>query len=300
MMPDKKEFYEKTSRYIELMVPRTWLYATISFLFGYLISEQSDAVLLILGLVLFGPVLTGATNLINMYYDKIEDEINKPIRKDHLKVLGEKNVRNATFLLYMVALLLSLYFGSLLFTFMILLYIIISFTYSSPPLRFKKRFMINLFMLAYGSVFLPFISAWTINSVKLYEVPWGIATIATTSVMFPIASKDITDPLGDKKAGNSTLFTILSFYEDVKLFVFMFLWIPYVVVILLVWIGLAPKYMLALLAFSVITYLDMKNGLKLKKFDPNKSKEYFKTVFWHIILLLTLSLSIPIVFIYLY
>ncbi len=282
-------------RYLELSVPRTWLYALISFFFGYLISGGRDPLLLVIGVLMFGPVLTGATNLINMYYDTTEDRINKPIRKEHLAVLGNRNVRNAAFLLYILALMMSALFHSMEFSLAIALYIVISYTYSAPPLRFKKRFMVNLFMLAYGSVFLPFLSPWLIDG-RISEVPWGIATFSTAVVLFPIAGKDITDPVGDRQAGNATIFTVMDFRDGVRFFSRVMLWVPYIVLLILLFLRLIPDYMLLSLVFIPLTYRDMKAGLSMKDFDVNVSRSYFRRVFWHIIYFLILSFSIPLIY----
>ncbi len=282
-------------RYLNLMVPRTWLYALLSFMFGYLISGGQNVILLTIGVLLFGPVLTGATNLINMYYDVREDEINKPTRKEHLSKLGNENVRLSAFILYFVGICMSLAFSSPTFTLFILTYIIISYTYSAPPLRFKKRFLISLFMLAYGSVFLPFISAWTLEGKEIMHAPWGLATMATVIVLFPIAGKDITDPRGDKKAGNSTIFTVLNFGEGVKLYCRLFLWLPYVVLAVLLLLNMIPPYMSALFLFVPITYMDMRNGLKISSFDESITKKYFRSAFWHIMELLTFSFLLPLI-----
>jgi 4-hydroxybenzoate polyprenyltransferase len=291
--PSKKRLfiYERLRRYVELSVPRTWLYATISFMFGYIISGQSDIILMLLGIFMYGPILTGATNLINMYYDTIEDEVNKPMRKKHLAVLGKENIRRSSFLLYGMALLISLFFRSIYFVISIFIYVIISYTYSAPPLRFKKRFMVSLVMLAYGSVFLPFVSAWAISG-DFSSVPWGLIAFSTSIVMFPISGKDITDPIGDKKAGNKTIFTVMSFHEGVEFFCKYMLWMPYVVLFLLVALRLLPYSMLIFNIFIILTYIDTKNIIKIKTFVPEYTRKYFKSIFWHIILMLSISFLI--------
>jgi chlorophyll synthase len=275
-------------RYLELSVPRTWLYALLSFLFGYIISGQNDPVLFITGIILFGPILTGATNLINMYYDTVEDEVNKPIRKEHIRVLQKENVKKWAFILYVLAIIISFMFDSIYFSVAIILYVLISYTYSAPPIRSKKRFMISLVMLAYGSVFLPFLSAWLIIG-DVSSAPWGMAALSTSIVMFPIAGKDITDPIGDKKAGNRTLFTEMGFAEGMRFYSLWMLWLPYVVLIILILIRLIPLYMLVLLFFIPVSLIDTKRGLNMRTFVSDEARAYFRSVFWHIIELLVFS-----------
>ena len=297
MPQDKYSKKEILNMYIELSVPRTWLYALLSFLFGYLVCcGFYHFPLLILGILIYGPLLTGATNLINMYYDQTEDSINKPYRKKRVKTLKEKNVRNAAFFLYVLSFLLSFVFKSIYFSFLIFIYIFISYNYSAPPLRFKKRFMINQAMLAYGSVFLPFISAWFIDIKGIYDIPFGIATVATAAVLFPIAAKDITDPIGDLKAGNSTIFTLLGFKDGVVLLCRYLFWMPYLVLLILIFLGIVPINMGFLFIFSIVTYFDMKKGLKIEKFNKDISKKYFISVFWHIIILMLLVYIIYLIF----
>jgi 4-hydroxybenzoate polyprenyltransferase len=100
--------------------------------------------------------MTAATNLLNVYTDRVEDSVNLRERAQMVNQLGELRLRWATFLCYAAPLLLAAFLTPLAHLLVCGIGAVNSITYSWGP-RFKARPFLSLAALS-GVVVLPFIA----------------------------------------------------------------------------------------------------------------------------------------------
>ncbi len=240
---------------IALARPRTWLFATLAFFFGYVFMVPWNILTLFLGLTIF-MMITASANLINAYYDRFEDEINQPYRTQMLDIVGLKNIRNILIILYTLILFLSTRIN-LLFFIIALIGVFDSIFYSAPPLRFKRNAITGMIAFS-GIMAIPFIAGWIINK-SLWQIT-PLFYLITFFFFTYFSIKNIPDFIGDKKANIKTAMTSFNVYEKGVYLSFFILFTPYILLLILLILQLISGiYYILYIFIPILVYLLKEN-----------------------------------------
>lgn len=180
-----------------------WVFASHEL---YLIpSRDKSFVNFILGLVIVGPFLGGATLLFNDYWDYEVDKSsrrksNYPLPKD---LISRSVVLKLSISFMIFAFILSL-IVSIIFTLLISLCIFLSIIYSAPPVRIKSRPGLDLILNASGAGILCSLAGWVVvKPVEDFPFLWLIPMFfGVASIYLPTT---IIDYDSDKKEGVETI-----------------------------------------------------------------------------------------------
>lgn len=151
-------------------------------------------------------LLNGASNALNQATDWKEDALSKPYRPIPQGVISPREAYQVSFVLYMVALLLSLAVH-ILFSFLVLLIAVFSITYSLPP-RMKKFLFVNQLWVALPRGFFGILGSWSVFGDPFRSLPLAMGCIATLFLFGGTATKDILDAGADKTVGTETLVNV--------------------------------------------------------------------------------------------
>ncbi len=200
-------FYMGWSLASKKMYP-TYLYPSSEFQ-GSLLVLHSEVLAFILGILIIGPFLGGATILFNDYYDRKIDTPSR--RKKHLPlslgVLKPESIYRLSITLFFLAFLLS-FLISFWFVFLISICILLSIIYSSPPLRFKERPGLDLFTNSAGSGLICSLAGWAVvRPLSEFPIVWGILSLFGVGVIY--IPTTIIDYESDVKKGVKTIATYL-------------------------------------------------------------------------------------------
>ena len=134
-----RESFPEVSALFQLLKPITWFPPMWAFLCGAVSSGNSifeQPLLLVLGLVLTGPLVCGASQVVNDWFDREVDALNEPGRP-----IPSGRVPGHWGLYFAIAWsLLSLAWAALLGTWVLVataLALALAWAYSAPPLRLK-------------------------------------------------------------------------------------------------------------------------------------------------------------------
>lgn len=163
----------------------------------------------LIGMIAIGPLLGGATLLYNDFFDRGIDTFSR--RKKHLPLLEgmlkPRSVYRLSIILFSLALLFAV-FVSIWFALLVLMCILLSIMYSSPPLRLKEQPGLDILTNAIGSGIICTIAGWIIiRPIIEFPVLWGIISFfGVGAIYIPTTIIDF-DP--DIKQGVTTLATHL-------------------------------------------------------------------------------------------
>ncbi len=150
-------------------------------------------------------LLNAASNALNASYDGEIDRINKPYRPIPSGVITKDEARTIAWILYPVVLFRAVLVNRT-FGFFILIIMLITIAYSTPPLRLKKRLWISNLAIGVARGMLGFVAAWSIFGDPFNDsIPWVIGGVMMVFIMGAITSKDFTDIKGDRFYGIKTL-----------------------------------------------------------------------------------------------
>ncbi len=149
-------------------------------------------------------LLNAASNCLNAAYDSHIDAINKPYRPIPRGLVTRDEAVSLAYALYFVAFFRALLISPA-FWMVVMSIAAISYYYSMPPVRFKRRFWFSNISIAFGRGMLGFVSAWTLFGDPLEPTPWVIGGIMFIFLVGATTSKDFTDVEGDRKYGMNTL-----------------------------------------------------------------------------------------------
>jgi chlorophyll synthase len=192
-----------------------WVFATRklypSYILDFLTSNNpssaswNEFLLFGLGLIVMGPFLGGSTLLYNDYWDS---EIDKTSKRKALfplpqGLLSPKTVFWVSIIFMFLALIFSV-FISLLFLIIVGGCIVLSLSYSTPPIRLKNRAGLDVVTNAFGSGLLCSIAGWIVVKPLIeYPVIWGlISMFGVCSIYIPTT---IIDQENDKRLGVKTI-----------------------------------------------------------------------------------------------
>lgn len=246
---------EKALLVVKLARPRTWTFAIVSYLFGYMATSTPITWQIILGVIIFA-FGTAATNLINVYTDIEEDAINLPFRMEMVRKLGRRNLEYVLLSIYPLILILSAPFG-LHFVLVVAFAELDSIAYSLPPLRFKRNPVTALIAFS-GAVILPFIAGLVIAGSSLLNP----LLIFLGSFMFAYGTvKNIPDIMGDFRTGLKTTATFsVNLKRTVRLSAFLLL-VPYIVLFSMVVLNMLSSVYLADVVFlPFVAYWTLRNN----------------------------------------
>ncbi len=163
----------------------------------------------LVGLIAIGPLLGGATILFNDFFDRSKDISSR--RKKHLPLLKGLIKPGSIFRLSIVLFCLSFIFAifvSIWFTLLVLICILLSIIYSSPPLRLKEKPGFDLLTNAIASGILCTMAGWVmIQPIGEFPVLWGIISFFGVGAIY--VPTTIIDFEPDVKRGVTTLATSL-------------------------------------------------------------------------------------------
>ena len=151
-------------------------------------------------------LLNGASNTLNQVTDRKEDSLSKPYRPIPQGVITPVQAYRASFILYTIALLLSLAVN-ILFSFFVLLIACFSITYSLPP-RMKKYLFVNQLWVALPRGFLGILGSWSVFGNPFDPLPLAMGCIAALFLFGGTATKDMLDAGADRTVGTKTLVNV--------------------------------------------------------------------------------------------
>jgi len=207
------------------MVPIFWGVAIIPFYMAWVFATQklfptlvgdvlvanppspgsySEFYSFVFALLALGPCLGGFTLLYNDYWDS-EVDINSrrkglfPLPRGLIK---HKTIFGASIILMLSAVVFSL-LVSVLFAMLVGICILLSFSYSTPPMRLKNRAGIDVMTNLVGSGLLCSIAGWiVVKPFQTYPYVWGLASMAGVAAIY--IPTTIIDQESDKAAGINT------------------------------------------------------------------------------------------------
>ncbi len=215
--------------YLHQLRIRNWLGYFLIATFGFVISggyTHSFMEIIVFYLMIF--LYLGFSFSINNCFDVEEDKLNRS--KKNPVASGELDFRNALLfsaLLSVSGVILATFFGLKVFLFYIIL-TLLSFFYSSPPLRFKSRFLLDIIShgLFFGSLlfFLPFVVFHSEITFLHYLLAFSIFYL---SVILELRNH-IEDYESDKKAGLKTTACILGLKNAKRLTKILAVFFPFI------------------------------------------------------------------------
>ena len=240
---------EKAVLAVKMGRPRTWTFAVVSYLFGYMSTSSPVLWQVALGCLIFA-LGTAATNLINAYTDVEEDSINLPLRVEMINRFGRRNLAKLVLVIYPIILLLSAPFG-LTFLLIIGLAEFDSIGYSFPPLRFKKTPVAALLSFS-GAIALSFVGGLIAAGSAILDP----LLLLLGSFMFAYGTvKNIPDIQGDVKAGLKTTATLSASIRKTVRTSLLLLLVPYVALLGMIALSiLSPVYLADFIFLPFLIY----------------------------------------------
>lgn len=209
--------------------------------------------------------LNAASNVNNQVCDLDIDKINKPGRPLPRGKMTVKSAIIFTIILYVISLALAL-MVNIQFFIIVAATVLITLSYSCPPLRFKKWMIIANIAIAVPRGLLLIVAGWSSVQSICYPEPWFIGSIFGLYILGAASTKDFSDMKGDKKYGIKTLQVVFGVKKAARFIcpflVFPFFLIPAGVYLEIIKVHTLP---LTLLAFwgGYICYLILRKPEEL-------------------------------------
>lgn len=232
--------------------PRFWLYLAGPYLVGYVAGIDLIKDFLNLWFFIYFFFFLSIANIflygVNDYFDQDTDRFNeKKITHEHLLQQSEqKKLKNILFICSGLFLLIGFFAHSQLLNFLWALFFFLSFFYSSPPLRFKARPILDFSSnILYG---LPGLIGYAQTTGHLPEWPLLLAIFCWTGAMHLFSA--IPDIDSDTRAQLKT--TAVIFGKNSSLKICFFLW-SISSVLVITFVGLLPFGLIAL-AYPLLSF----------------------------------------------
>ena len=269
--------------YLKLLRIKGW-YAYLCFaIFGFVIAQGFLGQLVDV-LVFFGMIFTylGFSFAINDSFDVQEDLLNdtrsNPIATAEIE---QKNAIRFSLALGIAGLLLSTWFGLMIFFYQLTL-TVLSYLYSAPPLRLKSRYPFDI--LSHGFFFGALI---LLLPVIVFGPITNIAVLLTFSVFFLSILIElwnhISDYESDMKAMLKTTVCVLGLEKSVKIAIVLSLLFPVTLFPLYYGKGYMLRFVFATTVYSLLIYW---------KKSPTFLFSYANLLYGHIMVLVSLPLLI--------
>lgn len=263
---------QRISPFVESVIPEHMIIPAAGIISGYALATKSFLINYNVGIAILSfAFMVGAYNTFNAYFDREIDEVNKPERP-----IPSGRMRPSICLLYSFTLYaLSLYLASLISTifFTILFFaLIVTVSYSIPPIRLKQRtFLTNLSVgIHYG--LLPFLAGWVLFQ-PLSNTPWILAGLITLLAIGAVSIKDFEDYRGDRIFRIHTFPVLYGLKKSAMISSFLLV-LPFLLFLLFIFSGLLDmKYLLIIIGLvwalgissSLIRNPNESNGRNLLK-----------------------------------
>jgi chlorophyll synthase len=168
-------------------------------------GSYSEFYAFVFALLALGPFLGGFTLLYNDYWDS---EVDRKSRRKGLFPLSQGLITHRailrTSLVFMILAVLFSLLVSLLFAALVGVCIILSLSYSTPPVRLKNRAGIDVVTNLVGSGLLCSIAGWiVVKPLHTYPYVWGLASMAGVAAIY--IPTTIIDQESDRAAGVDTI-----------------------------------------------------------------------------------------------
>lgn len=234
------------------------------------------------------------TSYTNYYSDQVEDRINAPDRVRLCEMVGYENIKNVAVVLWILAALWGLVFFYVANITTVLIYYLGTFIRLnySVGLRFKRHLVLMAIPYTLSPLLL-FAGPWSINQ-PLRTLPPVVLFLICDSAVMCCTIKNISDALGDRRAGRKLVFTefpTLSGIPPVIASLTPFIWFSsYILLLLLLAIKvLEAKYLILLLTLPMALY-----GVKwMQRVQSTADKEkLFQYAFFFCILFDAIALCI--------
>lgn len=154
---------------------------------------------------LMAMVLNAASNSINQIYDLTNDRINKPGRPIPSGRMSIVEAKWVTLAFYLAAWILAAVVGTECLI-LVLIASLLTYIYSVPPLRTKRRGLLANLTIAVPRGLLLKVAGWsTAKSILIGPEPWWIGAIFGVFLLGASTTKDFADIEGDRADGCRTL-----------------------------------------------------------------------------------------------
>lgn len=216
-------------------------------------------------------ILNAASNALNQVTDIKADKISKPYRPLVKGDISMKEAKIISFILYVLALLLSIVIN-LMFCLFIILLIAFTVTYSIKP-RFKNILFLNQLWVGIPRGFLGILASWSVFGNAIEPLPLTIGVIAMCFLIGGSITKDIIDSEADKKIGTKTLVNTYG-VKKAALMALPFMVFPFAYIPILIDSGILNSYLWLLTLLVIPGYLIfhlMFKGEKKAGFSENTS-----------------------------
>ncbi|MHA2329823.1 MAG: UbiA family prenyltransferase, partial [Candidatus Hodarchaeales archaeon] len=235
--------FEKIAPFIESVIPEHVIIPAAGIIAGYVLATKSFLINHNIGIAIVSfALMAGAYNTFNAYFDREIDEVNKPERP-----LPSGRMSPAVCLLYSVILYaFSLYlasFISTIFLVIVFLDLLVTVSYSMPPIRLKERtFLTNLSVGIHYGLF-PFLAGWILFQ-PVSSAPWILVTLITLLAVGAVSIKDFEDYRGDRIFRIHTFPVLYGLKKSAKISSSLLI-LPFLLFLLLIFSGLlSTKYLL--------------------------------------------------------
>lgn len=250
----------KLGSYLELLRPFTLLAPIIvsssvmiaSLIYSGIVDIPLFVIMLtIIPASLCFALLNGASNALNQATDYKEDKLSKPYRPIPKGLITQKDAQYLSFVLYVLAILVSLTI-SVTFSLFVLLIAFFTITYSLPP-RMKKHLVLNQLWVAIPRGFLGIVGSWSVFGNPFDPLPLAMGCIAAIFLFGGAATKDILDVEADKKAGTKTFVNVFGI-KNTALISLIFMCSAFALIIPLIMLNIIEAYLFPLALLVVLSF----------------------------------------------
>jgi 4-hydroxybenzoate polyprenyltransferase len=233
-------------------------------------------------------ILNAASNALNAVYDVEIDKINKPYRPIPSRIVTKDEARTLAWILYPIVLFRAVLVNRT-FGLFVLVIMLITIFYSTPPLRLKKRLWTSNITIAFARGMLGFVAAWSIFGDPFAELtPWIIGGVMMTFLIGAITSKDFTDMKGDRRFGVRTLPVVYG-VRKAAVFSGPFFVAPFILILLGLMAGVLKLEMFWLVLLAI---WGVVIAILMQKVATREEKTFENTIVWVNMYLMLIALQI--------
>lgn len=261
---------EKAKGFIALMRPMTMTGGILAGFFLVILASSYYNIPLSLSLALLTgiclAILHAASQALNQAAkEEIEiDKINKPYRPVVKGIITPEEAMLFSVILFLIAAVLAFAIKPI-FIIGISTIAFFSIFYTLPPLRMKRRFVLNNIWQGIARGFLPPVAVFSIFSPHLDILPVALGIIIALWIMGLQSAKDVDDIEGDKEFGIRNFFTVWGEEKALNvmgiLMVFSFVVLNVFVYLEYLPVSMVPLNILAVPSFGIIHFLNKSSQL---------------------------------------
>lgn len=203
----------KFRSYLQISRPLTWAAAIVGGICGALLAAKEDQTSLKFVLENWRYALHGigtlvlvvvAGNFVNASADHRGDAISKAYRPVPRGLVSPEEAATIGHILYFAALARAATLGAP-FGVIVLLLVLFSYLYSTPPIRMKASPWVGNIGVALPRGMLGLVAAWSLWASPLHPAPWAAGAVLALFLVGATTAKDFSDEAGDRAQGVRTL-----------------------------------------------------------------------------------------------